>query len=61
MTSNVVQSPKNFLCGNHIKSVEEYIEELRHKLEKMRTSNSLSRELGTKTTAPNTSATNGFS
>jgi hypothetical protein len=34
MTSNVIQSPKNSLCDNRIKSVDEYIEELRLKLEK---------------------------
>jgi hypothetical protein len=61
MTSDVIQSPKNSLCDNQIKSVDEYIEELRCKLEKMCTSNSLLRELGTETTMPNILATNGFS
>jgi hypothetical protein len=41
--------------------VDEYIEELRRKLEKMRMSNSLLRELGTETNTPNISATNEFS
>jgi hypothetical protein len=61
MTSDVVQFPKNSLCDNQIKSVDEYIEELRCKLEKVCTSNSLSRKLCTETTIPKTSATNGFS
>jgi hypothetical protein len=34
MTSDVFQSPKNSLCDNGIKSVDEYIKELRRKLEK---------------------------
>jgi hypothetical protein len=41
--------------------VDEYIAELRCKLEKILTSNSLLRELGTETTMPSISIINGFS
>jgi hypothetical protein len=61
MTSDVIQSPKSSLCDNRIKIVDEYIEELRRKLEKMCTSNFLLRELDTEITTPNISATNEFS
>jgi hypothetical protein len=61
MTSDIIQYPKNSLCDNRIKSVDEYIEELRCKLEKMRMSNSLLQELGTETNTPNISTTNEFS
>jgi hypothetical protein len=46
MTSDVVQSSKNSLCDDQIKSMTEYIEKMRCRLEETHMPNFLSPKLG---------------